>query len=50
METASSSSLTYHMSIMGYGRCVCGQFVYWMGGARRMDGEVELGEGIRWWS
>ena len=45
METASSSSLTYRMSIMGVVGG-CGQLVYWMGGAKRMDWVVELGEGI----
>ena len=44
METASSSSLTYRMSIMGVVGG-CGQLLYWMGGARRMDGVVELGGG-----
>ena len=43
METASSSSLTYRMSIMGV-VCGCGQLLYWMGGARRMDCVVELPE------
>ena len=45
METASSSSLTYRMSIMGVVGG-CGQLVYWMGGAKRIDWVVELGEGI----